>query len=64
MAQPAADEAGLLDDVVFHAQEELQLVAAQRIVALRLAVGVVHGVEIARALAVVENRFLIKVVYH
>ena len=59
-----ADETDVDDDVVFHFDEELQLVAAERIVAIGLAGGVRHGMAIPRTLTVVENNFLVEIVDH
>src|SRR6185369_12449529 len=58
------DEADIYDDVVFHFDEELELVAAERIVAIGLAGGVRHGMAIPRTLTVVENDFLVEIVDH
>src|ERR1035437_7470555 len=59
-----ANEADVHDDVVFHFDEQLQLVAAERIVAIGLAGGVRHGMAVPRTLAVIENDFLVEIVDH
>src|ERR1022692_1967636 len=58
------DKADVDDDVVLHLDEELQLVAAERIVAIGLARGVRHGMAIPRTLGVIENDFLVEIVDH
>src|ERR1035438_7098550 len=50
---PRALEAHIHDDLVFHFDVELELVAAERIVAIGLAGGVRHGMAIPRTLAVI-----------
>ena len=64
MAQPEPTKLTSTDDIVLNLDEQLQLVAAERIVAIGLAVGVRHGVAVSRTLAVIENDFLIEVVDH
>ena len=59
-----ADEADVDDDVVFDFDEELQLVAAERIIAIGLAGGVRHGVAVSGTLGVIENDFLVEIVNH
>ena len=61
-ATTRTDEARVLDHVAVQREEQLQVVAAQRIVALRGAGGLRHLVEIPRLLAVVKDDLLIKVV--
>ena len=62
-AAAGADEADVLDGVAVQREEQFQLVAAKRVVALRRAGRLRHLVEIPRLLAVVKNDLLIKVVY-
>jgi len=62
MAQPVPTH--VLHDVVFDLDVEFQLVAAERVVTLGLAVGVRHGMTVARTLAVVDYDFLVQVVNH
>ena len=64
MAQPAPTKLASLTISPSIFRYSLQLVAAQRIVALGIAVGIFHGMAIPRTLAVVQNYFLIKVVNH
>jgi len=61
-ATAGANEADVFDGPVVQREEELELVAAKRVVALRGTTGLRHLMEIPRLLAVVENDLLIKVV--
>ena len=61
-AAAGAGEADVLDRVAVQREKEFQLVAAERIAALRGAGRRRHLVEIPRLLAVVQNDLLIKVV--
>ena len=64
MAQPEPTKLHVLDDVAFHAEIQLQFVAAERVIALGPVVGVVHGMAVPRTLAVVDNGFLVEFVDH
>src|SRR5579883_2931050 len=59
-----AFETGILDDVSIHLQIQLELIAAQRVIAFGLAVGVGERVMVPRAFAVVEDGLLVEVVNH
>lgn len=58
-AAPGAQKADVFDPVAFHREEKLELVAAQRVVALGGAGRTRQVVEIARVLAVVQDDLLI-----
>ncbi len=58
-AAAGADEADVLDDIAFGQQEEFQLVAAERVMALGGSGGAAQLVEIARVFAVVQDDLLI-----
>ena len=60
-AATVADEADVFDNVSFHREVELQLIAAQRIVSLREKAGIGQLMEIARLFAMVEDDLLIQI---
>ena len=61
MAQPVPWNATSADAIAVERQVDGLAVAAERVVALGLAVGVREGVEVARPLAVVEDDFLVEI---
>src|SRR5690242_1210381 len=59
-----AVETGILHHIVLDLEVQFQLVAAQRVVAFRPSVRVLHYMAVSRTLTMIEDGFLIQVIDH